>query len=72
MVDRNIKRGDLKDMAGISYATISKLEKGENVYVDILVKICRALGCTLDDIMEVLPEESNKVLAPERQYMVKR
>ena len=39
-----------------SYSTMSKLEKGENTTVEVLEKICLKLGCGIDDIMEILPD----------------
>ena len=57
MIDRNLKRKDLKDMTGLSYSTISKLERGENVQVEVLEKICIKLKCQLNDISEILFDE---------------
>lgn len=53
MIDRDIKRKDLKEMTGLSYATIAKLEKGENVQMDVLDKICTNLKCQLSDIADI-------------------
>ena len=45
--------------AGISIATITKMGKdGAVVSSEVLVKICTALGCTVDDIMEIVPENT--------------
>ncbi|MBE6121669.1 MAG: helix-turn-helix transcriptional regulator [Erysipelotrichaceae bacterium] len=38
-----------------SYSTIRKIENNENVNVDVLAKICNALNCSFDDVMEILP-----------------
>lgn len=57
LIDRDLKKKDLAKLANISTYTINKLNRCENVNTDTLAKICRALGCTFDDIMEVLPEE---------------
>lgn len=57
LIDRDMKKKDLAEIANISSYTINKLNRGDNVNTDTLAKICRALGCTFDDIMEVLPEE---------------
>ena len=57
LIDKDMKKKDLLAAAGISWATITKLSKGENVNTDILVRICTALGCDLGDIMELVPEE---------------
>lgn len=51
-----MKKSDLIAAAGISRYTINKLNHGENVTTDVLVKICRVLNCTMDDIMEILPD----------------
>ena len=48
---------ELMEQAHISDYTIRKLNRGDNVTTDVLVRICRALDCTLDDIMEILPED---------------
>ena len=57
LIDKDMKKSDLLNTAGISRYTINKLNRGGNVTTDVLVKICRALYCTMDDIMEILPEE---------------
>ena len=60
LIDRNMKKKELAEKAGISVATVTKLSKdGAVVSSDVLVKICTALDCMLDDSMEVLPETSN-------------
>lgn len=53
MIDRDIKRKDLKEMTGLSYATIAKLEKGENVQMDVLDRICTNLKSQLSDIADI-------------------
>ena len=56
MIDREIKSKDLAAQAGISPTTLAKMKKdGACVSSDVLVKICTALECTLDDIMENIP-----------------
>lgn len=52
LIDRNMKKKDLAELAGISNYTISKMGRGENITTDILVKICIALNCNVDDIMD--------------------
>jgi DNA-binding Xre family transcriptional regulator len=51
-----MKKMDLKEAAGISGASISKLGKGENITTDVLLKICEALHVHLDDIMETIDD----------------
>ena len=52
LIDKDLKKKDLQSLAGISNHTISKLNRGENVTVDILEKICEALNCTTNDILD--------------------
>lgn len=54
LIGRDLKKKDLAKMAGISDYTITKMGKGENVTVETLGKICFALDCKLDDIMEFI------------------
>lgn len=57
LIDKDMKKRDLEELAGISHYTINKLNRGENVTTEVLGKICIALNCTMDDIMEIVPEE---------------
>lgn len=59
LIDRNMKKKELAEKAGISIATITKMGKdGAVVSSDVLVKICTALDCTMDDIVEIVPAEN--------------
>lgn len=60
LIDRDMKKKDLAELAGISSFTISKMSAGNNVTVEVLGKICKALNCKLDDIMEFIPEDDEK------------
>jgi DNA-binding Xre family transcriptional regulator len=55
LIDRDLKKKDLRQMAGISPSTIAKLGRNENINTEILIKICRALDCDITDIMELVP-----------------
>lgn len=57
LIDKDLKKRDLCKIAGISSASVAKLTKGGNVQTDVLVKICTALNCGIEDIMEILPEQ---------------
>ena len=57
LIDRDMKKKDLESMAQVSHYTINKLNRGDNITIDILEKICKALDCTADDIMEFIPDE---------------
>jgi len=56
LIDKGMKKKDLREMAGISWASVTKLSKGERVSMEVLMKICKALGCDIGDIMELIPE----------------
>lgn len=56
LIDKDMKKKDLVKIAGVSTYTINKLNKSENVTTDVLVKICKALESSFDDIMEVVDE----------------
>lgn len=55
LIDKDIKKKDLSVRAGISPATITKMGKGGHVTTEVLTKICAALDCGIDDIMEIIP-----------------
>jgi len=57
LIDRDMMKKDLAAAANISNYTISKMSKGENVTVEILGKICKALDCKIDDIMEFITDK---------------
>ncbi len=61
MIDRDLKKKDLRKMATIGNSTMAKLANNENVTVEVLAKICKALDCTIDDIVDILsdPDESS-------------
>ena len=59
LIDRDISKGDFREMTGISSATSSKLLHSETVSSDVLLRICTALNCRIEDIMEVVPDEKN-------------
>ena len=57
LIDRNMKKKDLQEAAGLSPASITKLAKNEIVRLDVLVKVCAALNVDFGDIMEYIPKE---------------
>lgn len=58
LIDKDLKKKDLCELARISPATITKMGRNGHVTTEVLAKICATLDCTVDDIMEVLPMES--------------
>ncbi len=57
LIDKNMNKQDLKNASGISSASIAKLGRGDNITTDVLLKICEALDCNLEDIMETVREK---------------
>lgn len=60
LIDKDMNKSALREKAGISSASVAKLTKGENVQTDVLVKICAALECGVEDIMEILPDPQDQ------------
>lgn len=57
LIDKDMKKKDLQQLAGISAASITKLGKNENVNTEIIEKVCMALRCDVSDIMEMVDED---------------
>ena len=53
LIDKKMNRKDLRQLAGISTASIAKLGKGENITTDVLLKICEAMKCDITEIMGI-------------------
>ena len=58
MIDKKISKTEMTHLAGISTNAMAKLGQDEDVRVNILEKLCLVLDCKLDDIVEIVPEES--------------
>ena len=56
LIDKDMKKKDLCAKAGISTASVTKMGKGGHVTTEVLLKICTALECGVDDIMEIIPD----------------
>ena len=61
LIDLEMSRTQMRLKAGISTKQLAKLGKNENVNTEILVKICEALGCNVDEIMDVAPQKEDTV-----------
>ena len=59
LIDKNMKKKELCEKAGISSSTIVKMGRQEPVSVELIGKICLALGCTANDVLEFLPDEDS-------------
>lgn len=55
LIDKDMKKKDLQALAGISWASVTKMSKGETVSMEVLLKVCKALNCNIGDIMDVVP-----------------
>lgn len=58
MIDKKISKTEMTHLAGISTNAMAKLGRDEDVRINILEKLCLVLDCKLDDIVEIVPEES--------------
>lgn len=56
LLEKDMKKKDLAELANLSSATIAKLTKGENVTTGVLERICQALDCGIADIVEIRKE----------------
>ena len=57
LIDRNLYRKDLREMAGISTNAMAKMSKGGDVSTQVLCKICKVLNCRIEDIVDIIPDE---------------
>ena len=60
LIDRGVKKQELQKMSEVSAASIAKMGRCENVTTDVLLRICEALNCTMDNIIEVIFENTAK------------
>ena len=61
LIDKDMKKKDLQSSAGISWASVTKLSKGEAVSMDVLIKVCKAMNCDIGDVVEFIPKENVNV-----------
>lgn len=61
LIDKNMKKKDLQAQTRISWTPITKLSEGENVSIEVRMKMCKALECNIGDIMDLIPENNNNV-----------
>ena len=61
LIDKDMKKKDLQAKAGISWASVTKLSKGETVSMEVLMKVCKTLNCDIGDIMELVPTEEDAI-----------
>lgn len=54
LIDKDMKKKDLQKAAGVSWASITKMSKGNTVSMNVLIRICKALECDVGDVMELI------------------
>ena len=62
LIDKKMKKKDLQEAAGLSPASIAKLSKGQYVSMDVLVKICKALDCSINDLFDTDDPQVKRLL----------
>ena len=59
LIDKDMTKGQLRIESGISTRALAKLGRNESVTTTVLCKICRVLNCTIDEIVEVVPDDTD-------------
>lgn len=54
LIDKGIKKSALREIADVSSSTLAKMNKGENITTDVILRICKVLDCRVEDIMEAV------------------
>lgn len=57
LIDKGIKKTEFAKIAGLTPGTLTKLSKNQTVSMDSLIKMCKTLNCTFDDIVEIVGEK---------------
>jgi len=57
LIDIEMNKKTLSEKSGVSTSTLAKMNRGETVNVEVLVRICTALNCSMEDIMELIDEQ---------------
>lgn len=60
LAELEMSKKQLREVSGISTASLAKLGKGENLTTAVLLKIAEALNCNINEIMEIVPDEADK------------
>lgn len=61
LIDKNMRKVDLRDAIGITPATLAKLSKNQNVNMEVLARICQELKCDIGDIIEYVEEDKDEI-----------
>lgn len=60
LIDKEMNKSDLQEKAGISWTSVTKMSKNENVSMEVLKKVCKALSCNVGDIMDIIPGDNEE------------
>ena len=58
LIDKDLKKTEFAVKAGISHNTLARMGKGQFISMELLVRICRYLNCTFDDVVEIIDKEN--------------
>ena len=56
LIDKDMRKEDLRVAAGITTTAMAKLGRNEDVKTSVLLKICKVLNCDISDIMEIVED----------------
>lgn len=59
LIDLNMSKTELREKAGITTNALAKMGRNENVSTEVLCKICNALNCRLEDVVEIINENGS-------------
>ena len=60
LIDKKMTKIELRDAVKMSSNTLAKMGKEETVSMEVIMRICKELGCDVGDIMEILPDEEQE------------
>ena len=60
LIERDLKRVDLKKIAGINAYTLARMGKNEPVHMEVIGKLCKALDCRVEDIIEYVVDDEQE------------
>ena len=67
LIDKKMKKKELCELSGVSASTIGKMGRGESVSIEMIEKVCLALGCTADDVLDFIPDRIDTGTAENRE-----
>ncbi len=59
LIDKSMKKTEFRKAVGISQNTLAKLSNNENISMDVLIRICRTMNCTVDEILDIVPDRND-------------